>query len=404
MLNGAENTGEYSPPRFSLGRVIRALATRDDNSTSLLTCQKMAARSSPLAFGAGSSIIGRMINNSSRRARASVARSPWIQAVFAFGVAAGVAACEPPPAHPGALQGVVELDERVFGFETGGRVVEVRVARGALVKPGDVLASLDDSLARTAKDAREAERSAAEARVALLRAGSRGEEIRAVAAELRAARASEDLLAKTVARQRTLVEHGALAQASLDEGEAQLASQKARRESVEQRLTGLRNGARKQEIDSAEAQANAAAKAVLLESERVARYELHATTGGTILDVHVDPGEIVGAGAPVLTIADTAHPYVDVFVPEGSLDGIRIGAPAHIAVDATPDEFAGHVEDVGRKTEFTPRFLFSERERPALVVRVRIRVDDPAERLHAGVPAFVRIDKQAPPAFAGDPK
>jgi hypothetical protein len=33
--------------------------------------------------------------------------------------------------------------------------------------------------------------------------------------------------------------------------------------------------------------------------------------------------------------------------------------------------------------------LFSERERPNLVVRVRVRVEDHDERLHAGVPAFV---------------
>jgi hypothetical protein len=49
------------------------------------------------------------------------------------------------------------------------------------------------------------------------------------------------------------------------------------------------------------------------------------------------------------------------------------------------------VEDIARRTEFTPKFLFSERERPNLVVRVKIRVEDPGERLHAGVPAFVVI-------------
>ena len=43
------------------------------------------------------------------------------------------------------------------------------------------------------------------------------------------------------------------------------------------------------------------------------------------------------------------------------------------------------------ETEFTPKFLFSPRERPNLVVRVRVRVDDPERRLHAGVPAFARI-------------
>jgi hypothetical protein len=36
--------------------------------------------------------------------------------------------------------------------------------------------------------------------------------------------------------------------------------------------------------------------------------------------------------------------------------------------------------------------LFSERERPNLVVRVRVRIDDPKELLHAGVPAHVVLE------------
>jgi hypothetical protein len=55
----------------------------------------------------------------------------------------------------------------------------------------------------------------------------------------------------------------------------------------------------------------------------------------------------------------------------------------------------GTVENVARKTEFTPRYLFSDRERSNLVVRVRVRVNDPERHLHAGVPAFVSIDRGA---------
>ena len=50
------------------------------------------------------------------------------------------------------------------------------------------------------------------------------------------------------------------------------------------------------------------------------------------------------------------------------------------------------MEHIASQTEFTPRFLFSPRERPNLVVRVRVRIEDPEERLHAGVPAFVTIE------------
>jgi HlyD family secretion protein len=310
-----------------------------------------------------------------------------------FAAVLAVGACERAPARPGAFQGVVELDERLLGFETGGRVTAVLVQRGAQVSAGEALATLDDALERVSHESRQAEVEAVRARAALVRAGSRPEEIRAMAAQVRAAEANEALLKKNLARQRTLFGTGAVSQASLDEVESRLAGATAEREALDQRLRELKNGARKQEIQSAEAQVDAATTAVKLETERLARLDLHAVEAGTVLDVHVDPGEIVAPGTPVVTVADTSHPYVEVFVPQGELEGVRIGALATVRVDATSTPFAARVENVGRRTEFTPRYLFSERERPSLVVRVRVRVDDPEQRLHAGVPAFVDIDK-----------
>jgi hypothetical protein len=52
---------------------------------------------------------------------------------------------------------------------------------------------------------------------------------------------------------------------------------------------------------------------------------------------------------------------------------------------------AGTVEHVSRRTEFTPRYIFSREERANLVVRVRVRIDDGKRTLHPGTPAFVRI-------------
>jgi HlyD family secretion protein len=128
--------------------------------------------------------------------------------------------------------------------------------------------------------------------------------------------------------------------------------------------------------------------------ERVARYQLTAPIAGTILDVAFEPGVLVGVGAPVVTLADPSHPYVDVFVPEGELAGIDVGDRASVAVDALAEPVPGRVEWVARTTEFTPRFLFSETERANLVVRVRVRLDDRGERLHAGVPAFATIARE----------
>jgi HlyD family secretion protein len=308
----------------------------------------------------------------------------------------GISGCQPKQKYPGAYEGIVEFDERVLGFEVGGRVLQVAVDRGDTVKAKERLATLDDSLERTARESRAAEASAASAQVSLLKAGSRPEEIRSVAAQVRAARASEALLDKNAKRERGLLKKGVSTQSALDQIEARLSEATAQRQSLQHRLQALREGARKQEIQGAEAKATAADKAVSLEDDRIRRYELHALAGGTVLDVHVEPGEVVAPGSPVVTVADTHHPYADVFVPQGKLDGLRVGDKASVHVDSLSGALGGHVEDIARRTEFTPRFLFSERERPNLVVRVRVRIDDPEQRLHAGVPAFVDITRGQP--------
>jgi len=60
-----------------------------------------------------------------------------------------------------------------------------------------------------------------------------------------------------------------------------------------------------------------------------------------------------------------------------------------VTVDGLPAPLSGRIEHIFPKTEFTPRYLFSDSERPNLVIRTRVRIDDPKRVLHAGVPAFV---------------
>ncbi|MBI3205262.1 MAG: HlyD family efflux transporter periplasmic adaptor subunit [Myxococcales bacterium] len=290
-------------------------------------------------------------------------------------------------------QGVVELDERVLGFEVGGRVERVDVKRGDAVAGAAPLAALDSSLEKTAREARAAEVDAAKAQVALLKAGARPEEIRALEARVRAVRTTEALLTKNLARERELEKRGVSSHAMVDELETKLHTTTADREGLEQQLKGLKRGARSQEIAGASSRAEAADKTLSVQTERVGRHVLKAPKDGVVLDVHVESGEVVAPGAPVVTVGDTTHPFADVFVPIGKVDGIRVGTRGSVRVDSTAAAFPATVEHVSRTTEFTPRYLFSERERPNLVIRVRLRIEDPEQRLHAGVPAFAKLER-----------
>lgn len=321
---------------------------------------------------------------------ATVVAALLVSAVSA-GSVAGLAACGRAPPVPPGYQGLVAYDERIISFEAAGRVESVPVHRGDQVVRAQMLAKLDDSVERLTRDARTQDADAAEAELALLLAGNRREDIASLADDLRGAASNEDLQKTNVERTRALFADGALPKADLDRAESDFQRAEFQRKSTEQRLAAMRQGARPQEIARARARVDQAKAQLAVEEELLARHTLAADGPGEVLDVTVKPGELAAVGTPALVLADTTHPYVDVFVPEGELDGIRAGAGAEVRVDSTAAPLTGSVEYVSPDTEFTPKFLFSDRERPHLVIRVRVRIEDPDRRLHSGVPAFARV-------------
>ncbi len=314
---------------------------------------------------------------------------------MAFALLLGLAACSGARARPPAeYQGVVELSSRSLGFELGGRLAELSVEEGDAVEAGAPLASLDSQLASLAVAASQAQVDAARAHTALLQAGARGEEIRGARAQWRASQAAARQLETELARQRRLEASGASSSARGERLAAQFDASKQRSQALRERLRGLMSGARPQEIDAAEAGTRAAEQGLAAARRRLELHRLESPLAGTVLDVNAEPGEVVGPGLPVVTIADLSRPYVEVFVPQDQLQAVHLGAAVSLRVDGGAAPFAGQVEHIGRRLEFTPRFLFSERERPNLVMRVRARIEDPDHALHAGVPAFVRFAEQ----------
>jgi HlyD family secretion protein len=310
-------------------------------------------------------------------------------------------ACERGPSESrAAYQGVAELDDRRLGFEVSGRLISLTAREGDAIAKDSVIATLNGALDAQARIAGDLEARAALAQSTLIDRGPRAEEIAVTRARLRAARSAEELANKQIERERALFESGATARASLDELETSVARARAEREALESQLAEQERGARPEERQVARARADAARASVDLDQLRLDLRELRAPLDAEVLEVLVEPGEIVLAGAPVLLVADPMHPFAEVFVPQAELAGIDVGDAANVRADGLGRALTGHVEHIARTTEFTPRYLFSERERPNLVVRVKVRIDDANRLLHSGVPVFVAIERGAPASAA----
>ena len=326
-------------------------------------------------------------------------RYPRSMVVLGAAALAG-GACAKADITDGRYQGMVELEQVDLGFELGGRVVELAVRPGQAIAAGAPIATQDADLDRQQRDIRVRELDVAKADLALVMAGSRAEDIRAARAQHAAARATEDALTRDVARERALVDRGAVPAARLDDLEARLAQAHGDRAALEERARALAAGARDEEVARAAARVALAEQAVELENKKLTKRQLSSPVAGTVLDTYVDAGEIAVAGAPVATVVDRRHPYADVFVPVADAPRFTVGAPVALAVEGTAGEHPGAVERVFPHAEFTPRFVYSPRERPNLMMRVRVRLTDETGALHAGLPAYVRLVPAA--VIAGD--
>jgi HlyD family secretion protein len=298
-----------------------------------------------------------------------------------------------------ADDGTIRLNGRIeaalvdLGPKVPGRVLEVKVREGDRVKAGDLLVTLD--LGETALSV-ERDRDAlgsAEARLKDFQSGSRSQEVAGAEADLADKRAAVDLARKEVARQEALMAKKVGIPRDLDRAKTDLARAQAVQRSSEERLALAREGSRRHQTEQAAADVKRAAT-VLRQSETVAREaEIRAPADGVILHRMAEPGLLLGAGQPALTMAFASRLYVRTFVPETKLGRVRQGTPAQVSVDSFPGRlFPAHVTEVSPDAEFTPKPVETREERVNLVYAAKVDLDAGwTEPLVPGQPAEVTI-------------
>lgn len=270
--------------------------------------------------------------NGPRYQRQSQAAAPPPRAVRVFTLQAGADS-----ESAGPLTGTVSAaSSRALAFQLGGEVRMVSFELGDEVRAGQLLAELDNRMAAAQLSQAEGALGQAEANLALLRAGSRPEEIAAAQAQLDSARAVETQARADLERAEKLFSAGVIARAQLDQARAAATQASNAAESAAQALAIAQQGARPQQIELAAAavtSARGAAEAARLQLEHC---RLLAPADGAITLRSLEPGQIVVAGQPVGELASSGNLEVHTTVPEGGLQQIAPGQPARIEFPALP--------------------------------------------------------------------
>jgi len=290
------------------------------------------------------------------------------------------------------LSGTVDAHEVDLSFQVGGRILRLDTDEGRTVQVGDILAELDPRDLELALSRARAQADSADKALALLKAGSRVQDIRAAEAALRQAEA--DVVLARAQQERTaklVADHFAPPQ-QLDTANDQVDVAAAKVDQARQNLSLLREGARKEDIARASADLDAAKALVATTEQQLSYARLVSPVAGIVSVRMAEQGQNVTTGQPVFRVAELDRPWVRVYLDEKDLPRVKLGQPAQVQVDGLPGKvFSGHLSFISPEAEFTPKTVETRALRVDLVYRAKVDVDDAAGQLKIGMPADARL-------------
>jgi HlyD family secretion protein len=339
------------------------------------------------------------------------------------------------------LSGRIEGDDSSVAAKIAGRISTIRVREGDHVNAGDELAQLEDSetraqyeqaqataqraAAQTELSRRESSvlqseldqntllvlqsRTDAEGRVSEAAARLAGAEASLARAEAThktlkfTAEAYAQLLEKDeVSKQEAIETRGseeaqaALVSAGKREVEAargalQTAQATAANPTIRLAQTEVirRQMLRQQaEIQTSEADAARARAAVAEAEARLADLRILAPFSGAVSARLAEPGEVLSAGAPIVTLIDLKTIYLRAFIPEGLISRVRLGQKAHVFLDsALPKALNAVVIRVDPEASFTPENTYFREDRVKEVLGVKLLIESSDGSAKPGMPA-----------------
>jgi len=348
------------------------------------------------------------------------------------------------PATPDSivvLSGRIEGDDSAVAAKTTGRLLEVRVREGDLVKAGDAIAVLDDQQIRDREvqaqavlAGEEAKAAAARIQIAFLEEQLRQNQLQteqsSVDAQGRVRQAEADLAAAEadVEQQQAayqialfdqtaytaLAKTGAVSErqgkqavSTAGQQAAAVAASRRRVEASQGSLTtaratltnpGIREAQvgmvrrqiAQQQAEISSAMANTKQARFQLAEARANRQDLivRAPFDGTVITRAAEPGEVITAGTAIISLLDLSKVYLRGFVPEGRIGKVKVGQPAHVYLDSSPKQpVNAFLSRIDPAATFTPENTYFKDDRVTQVVGVKLQLTGALGFAKPGMPA-----------------
>jgi HlyD family secretion protein len=165
----------------------------------------------------------------------------------------------------------------------------------------------------------------------------------------------------------------------------EIASAQARYEQAQATYAKFLRGNRREDVDLAKASFS-------YDEARYREREVVAPSDATVEVLDVRPGDLIAPNTPVATLLERDQIYIRIYIPETEIGHVTLGQKAEVRVDSFPKTvFEGVVEQINQQAEFLPRNVQTREERVHQVFGVKVRIDDPSNRVRAGMAADVKL-------------
>lgn len=226
---------------------------------------------------------------------------------------------------PVPLQGMVDARTISVSAKVPGRLSELKVREGDLLKAGDTVAviAIPEIEAKLAQV--KAQERAAQAKEDLANTGARIQEKEAARADWERAKAALALASKTYERVDALYKEGLIAAQRHDEATAQLAAARKVTEAAAAKLSAVDEGARVEDKAAAKALVDQARGGVSEVSSLASESIVRTPAAGEVTRIVMEEGEVAPAGFPLVLITDLSDKWVVFNIREDELPGIETG-------------------------------------------------------------------------------
>lgn len=235
------------------------------------------------------------------------------------------------------ITGEAEATEYRVSGKIPGRIDMFLAEEGDHVHKGDTLVVINSPELLAKKDQAMAARSAADAQNQKAIHGARKEQIDGAYELLQKAKVGEEVYRKSFERVSAMYEKGVLSAQKKDEVEAQYKAAVATRRAAETQYRMALNGAQEEDKMAAQALVDRADGAI----KEVMSYEselfLTSPVDGEVSARYPKVGELVGQGAPIMSVLDLTDVWFTFAVREDMLQDIHMDSQMTIRVPALGD-------------------------------------------------------------------